>query len=392
MVSSLALQADGGILVAGQFTTLDAVLQANLGRLLADGTVDANFSPRINAPVRIVRVQADGKVLLGGEFTAVAQTGRGRLARLLADGTLDAAFFAGPGADGPVTALRVQSDGRIVIGGSFTTVHGAGRSGVARLNPDGSLDPTFVPSPITSAGGPPLVQSLDLQPDGRVILGGLFDFVGVTARRNVARLIATGALDMSFDQPSGGGPDGIVRALQLQPDGRTLLGGDFANVDAAQRAGAARLLGDQSGVSSLVQWRQANFNTSDNAGVAANTAMPFGDGVPNLLKYALNLDPLRADSTRMTLTGAKGLPLLGRDASRQLTLTFVRRKASSFPAITYVVEFASGANSPYAANQAATTVIDPTFVDPTFERVTVTDSVSPPAAARRFVRLRVTDP
>jgi hypothetical protein len=79
-------------------------------------------------------VQADGKVLIGGFFTSYNGTGRGSIARLNADGSLDSSFNPGTGASSDVYALAVQADGQVLIGGQFTSYDGQTADGVARVN------------------------------------------------------------------------------------------------------------------------------------------------------------------------------------------------------------------------------------------------------------------
>src|SRR5439155_24570189 len=111
-----------------------------------------SFDPgtRANDLVRAVALQPN-KAIIAGYFTNFAGTPRGRLARLNTNGTLDTNSAAGTGASGPVLALAVQSDGKVVIAGAFTNVNGAARSRIARLKPDGSNDSCF--NPVTGVRG-----------------------------------------------------------------------------------------------------------------------------------------------------------------------------------------------------------------------------------------------
>src|SRR3984893_7670066 len=82
------------------------------------------FDPNANGAVRVVVVQPDGKILLGGDFTTLSPNGgvavtRNRIARLNPDGTLDTAF--NPNANSSVTSIAVQADGKILVGGFFTS-------------------------------------------------------------------------------------------------------------------------------------------------------------------------------------------------------------------------------------------------------------------------------
>src|SRR5205814_1814819 len=111
------------------------------------GDLDPSFNPGTgpNDYVQAVAVQSDGKTLIGGQFTSVNGTTRNRIARLNVDGGVDLTFDPGGGANGRVNAILVQPNGRILIGGSFITVDGTTRTNVARLNANGSLDASFDP-------------------------------------------------------------------------------------------------------------------------------------------------------------------------------------------------------------------------------------------------------
>ena len=154
----VAVQADGKILVSGEFTALGGggtgtTERRYIGRLNADGSLDTSFNPGANGEVRAIALQGDGKILVGGFFTMLGGGGTGTtprayIGRLNADGSLDSSFD--PGANEPVTALAVEGDGKILVGGGFTMLGGGGtgttpRSKIGRLTADGSLDSTFNP-------------------------------------------------------------------------------------------------------------------------------------------------------------------------------------------------------------------------------------------------------
>jgi len=113
-------------------------------------------------------VQPDGKILVAGEFTDSNGTGRNRITRLNADGSLDTGFDPGTGADGIVRSVTLRPDGRIIVGGSFSSMNGIPRTRLARLEPNGTLATTFDPG----TGANSTVRSIALQADGKIILGG----------------------------------------------------------------------------------------------------------------------------------------------------------------------------------------------------------------------------
>ena len=231
-VNSLAAQPDGKVLIGGFFYTINGASHNSIARLNADGSLDSSFNPGTDANGQIyaLSVQPDGKVLIGGFFYAVNGTSRTHIARLNADGSLDDSFNPGTGPDQVIFSVALQPDGKVLIGGRFTTVNGSPRNKIARLNADGSLDTTFA----TGAGGSGTVYSIAVQPDDKILTGGHY----------IARLKTNGSFDATFDP--GTGVNDLVRCMVVQPDGRVLIGGDFTTIDGASIHQIARLNTDGS--------------------------------------------------------------------------------------------------------------------------------------------------
>ena len=233
-VNAIAVQADGRTLIGGTISAVDGTTRNKLARLNADGTLDTAFNPIVSDSVFAIAVQPDGKILIGGMFTAVNSEARNQIARLNPDGTLDSTFDPTASTNEWVRTLAVQPDGKILIGGNFTTVHGATRNHIARLNADGTLDTAFNPNANNT------VLALAVQADGKVLIGGVFTSVGSDARAHAARLNADGTLDTAFN-PSA---DGTVWTFAVQSDGKVLIGGEFTNVAGFTRLHVARLNAD----------------------------------------------------------------------------------------------------------------------------------------------------
>jgi uncharacterized delta-60 repeat protein len=251
---SVAVQADGKILAGGRVRIdVDGHMErgAGVARFNVDGTIDENFE--LVAPVGdvlAITVQRDGRILVGGGSVDVPDGSplpvSSHIARLNRDGSIDPTFNPGTGEDHSVNAIAIQDDRRIVIGGAFRTVNGVPRAGLARLNPDGSLDRSFNPlveGLLTSLRGGftalPGVFAVALDHRGRILIGGTFTHVNGSARGGVARLNPDGSLDGDFD--SGIGADAPVSALALDKHDKILLGGDFAAVNGIERHRVARL-------------------------------------------------------------------------------------------------------------------------------------------------------
>lgn len=236
-VTVLALQPDGKVLVGGQFGSWNGRPAPYLARLNPDGTVDETFDPGAGPDdeVRTISLQPDGHILVGGRFTAYGDTPRPGLVRLQPDGTLDPSFQPALGAESTVWAIALQPDGRIVVSGDLFEVAGVTWQCLARLLPDGGLDTTFEASLYLEYPRSELL----IQPDGRILIAGDFVIETNTPQGRIARLNPDGTLDSSFDP--GSGADNDVFALALQADGKLLLGGRFHRVNDLGRSMIARL-------------------------------------------------------------------------------------------------------------------------------------------------------
>jgi uncharacterized delta-60 repeat protein len=287
VVRQMVLQPNGQILVSGQFTALQptgggpAVTRNYVARLNTDGSIDPVFNPNANGVVYAMAVQPDGKVIIGGQFTTVQPTGsaspvtRNHVARFNTDGTLDTSFD--PNTDRTVLSLAVQANGQVLIGGGFTTLQANGatspttRNCAARVNSDGSLDTSFDPEPNGS------VMTILVLSTGQILFGGQFTQVQPNGATNytqvdfLARLNADGTLDGTYIV----NPLASVSALALQPDGKLLVGGTFTQIYPAVGVAAittpyiARINGDGT--------VDGGFTASPNQAVNAIAIQPDGN-------------------------------------------------------------------------------------------------------------------
>ena len=343
-LSDVARQANGQLVVGGDFTEINGTPAGNLARLNPDGTVEAAFTAAAAAdgPVKSVLVQPDGRVLALGRFEQVGGSPQRCLARLQASGARDASFAPALGRDSYVNVMALQPNGQVLLAGQFQLAGSAGRTrafgrfggttggydasfqpvdtlviydllvlptgkivvagarpdgtnqvetvwqllpagyrdtsfasnllpqgtnvssyasalarsasgelyaarlqpsgtsyqaDVVRLLPNGSTDPAFR----TSLGrGYAALNTLAVQPNGRVLVGGLLSTGLSSTYRGSLRLLSTGATDLAFDPANG--PDATVARIVVQPDGALLMAGDFADVAGLPIQGLVRLL------------------------------------------------------------------------------------------------------------------------------------------------------
>jgi uncharacterized delta-60 repeat protein len=220
-IYSIALQPDGKILAGGAFGTFNGLSKNRLVRLNADGSVDNTFNIGLgaNSDIYSIVLQTDGKVLTGGYFTSFNGVSNKYLVRLNADGSFDNTFSIGAGANGIIYSIALQPDGEILAGGGFTTFNGVSKNRLVRLNADGSVDNTFN----IGAGASSVIEAIALQPDGKVIAGGLFTTFNEVSKNRLVRLNADGSVDNIFN--IGAGANYTIYPIALQPDGKILAGG-----------------------------------------------------------------------------------------------------------------------------------------------------------------------
>ena len=239
-VYSIAVQGDGKILVGGLFdsdfgqNTIGGQPRNYIARLdPATGLADS-FNPNADNYVYAIALQADGKMLAGGDFASLSPNGgasvtRNHIARLETDGRLDQTLnlnMAGGGTT--VYASAVQADGKVLIGGTFNAVLGVTRNNIARLNTDGTLDTAFDPNANAE------VYAIAVQTDGKILAGGNFNganSIGGQTRNSIARLDPTTGLADAFDPNS----DNTVQAIAVQADGKILAGGNFFTIGGQTR-------------------------------------------------------------------------------------------------------------------------------------------------------------
>jgi uncharacterized delta-60 repeat protein len=240
-VQSIALQADGKILLGGWFSTIGVTTRNCMARLYADGALDMDLNPNADSSLFSIALQPDGKILIGGGFTTIGGIERNRIARMNPDGTLDPDFH--PNLSDRVYSIAVQADGKILVGGEFTDIGGATRNCIARLNADGSLDAGFNPDTACNpADMRERVNVITLQSDGKILVGGRFTSIAGVPRNNIARLNENGTLDADFNPDA----DRIVEGVAVQPDGKILTWGGFTVIAGVVRNSIARLNGNGS--------------------------------------------------------------------------------------------------------------------------------------------------
>ena len=226
-VFTIASQSDGKIIVGGEFTTYKSNTANYLVRLKGDGSIDNTFNTgtSFNGLVQAVKIQSDGKIIVVGNFTSYNGTPANGVIRLNSDGSIDTGFNYGSGFNNTPFAVAIQSDGKIIIGGQFTTYNGVTSNRIVRLDSDGNRDATF----LIGTGFNNIVYAIEIQTNGKIVIGGTFTLFNAVTSNRIARLNSNGTMDAMF--LTGTGMDKIVYALAIQKDGKIIAGGTFTTVN-----------------------------------------------------------------------------------------------------------------------------------------------------------------
>lgn len=285
-IQTIQVYQDSRILISGD---------RNVARVLSNGEADPTFLSGTNFGLaRFAIKQPDGKILVGGNmsiitFGTASYSARG-LVRLNEDGSLDESFFRNYETSWDVNAASINDDGTALIGGDIRqTTPTRIYTSLVRIHPNGMPDDTYL-GQIVQLGS--IFSSL-AQPDGKLIIGGVFETINSSSRRFIARVDSRGATDQLFvpnlpfevvscvarqadgkylvggNAPAFGsgpvlvrltadgvtdqsfltadvGPNKFISSIAVQADGKILIGGRFDSINGTPRNGFARLNSDGS--------------------------------------------------------------------------------------------------------------------------------------------------
>lgn len=241
----VTLQPDQKILIAGNFQLYNGVSRNNLARLNTNGTLDTGFTvgAGFNDIVYETIVQSDGKIICGGVFTSYSGTSRNRIIRLNTDGTIDTSFNVGSGANGEVNRIVQLSDGKLLVAGGFTLFNGVSVGRFVKLNTDGSIDTTTFTG--NTSGFNSAIYNINVLDNNKILVSGAFDrYNNIPNRLLIVRLESDGTFDSTFTPFSAvTTSSGIGRILgqSVQNDGKIIVVGNFITINGQSRPFIARL-------------------------------------------------------------------------------------------------------------------------------------------------------
>ena len=209
--------------VGGAFTAYLGSTQNHFIKLNTNLSKDTTFDigTGFDTEISAIAVDTNGKVYVGGGFTTFTGTSQNGLIRLNTDGSKDTSFNIGSGFDLYLNSCAVDSNQKVYAAGAFTSYSGISQSYLARLNSNGVLDTTFN----IGAGFNSYLNKVVVDSNLKVLAGGAFTtFTGVTQNRLI-RLNTDGSKDTSFDIGTGFG--GEVFEILVNSNGKIYVSGTF---------------------------------------------------------------------------------------------------------------------------------------------------------------------
>ena len=292
IVRCMVTQSDGKIIAGGDFTSYSgSTASPYLVRINTNGTRDTTFTATLNSSVYTAAVQSDGNILIGGAFTAVNGVTTPRIARVNSTGSRDATFNVGTaGAGAIVRNINIQSDGKVIAVGDFVAYSGSTSNRIVRINTNGTLDSTFNIG--TGLGN--AAYNSNIQSDGKIIVAGAFTTYSGSTNNYVVRINTNGTKDTSFTL--GTGFNNAVYISNLRSDGKLIAAGVFTTYSGSTRNYIARINSDGTvdstfnvGTGLDVSWvagvnNSITFDSANNTYLASDNFTYSGSFVPRIFK------------------------------------------------------------------------------------------------------------
>lgn len=196
-VGDMIEQSDWKIIIVGSFSSFIGQSSKGIARANNNRTNDSSFNigrQWLEGFGKTIAIQEDGKIIVGGDFTKYKWQNRNRIVRINSDWSIDTTFGIGNWFNNIVNSIAIQEDGKIIVGGNFTSYNSQSTNRIIRLNPDGSIDSSFN----IGAGFNGEVTTIAIQEDGKIIVGGSFTSYNSQTANRIVRLNSDWSFDDSF--------------------------------------------------------------------------------------------------------------------------------------------------------------------------------------------------
>jgi uncharacterized delta-60 repeat protein len=319
-VSSIAADTNGDTYLGGPFTSFNGNSTSNIVKVDSQGVEIAAFTTNVgtgfNDEVKSIGINSLGQAVMGGKFTSFNGNTRRKLIQLNSDGTEDSTFITNLGNKFPlggtqsVQSVAVQSDDAIVVGGNFSTYNGGSPSRLVRINSDGTDDSTFNSNVGTGLNA--VANSVIILASGKILVGGDFTTLnGSSVAAKLIRLNSDGTLDTTFDTNLGTGFNSAIYGLYERSDNSIVVVGGFTSFNGNTRNRMVLLNSDGTEDTGFY----TNLGTAFNGTVLALTVQPddkilaggsFTDFNGNGLNYIVRLNSDGTEDTAFTTLAGSG--------------------------------------------------------------------------------------
>ncbi len=236
-VVDMALQSDGKIVAVGQFTEINGENFNNIVRFNADGTIDHSFHYHsgFDNIIKDLIVQSNDKITIIGHFSTYNDTIANKIIRLNPNGSIDPTFNSGLGFNSTPFAMAVQNDGGIVVVGHFTSYNGYYSNHIIRLLDNGQVDNSFS----TGTGFNIDPMAIDISSDNLICVAGYFSTYNDQNCNRVVCINSDGTYNSTFS--AGSGPNNDIIDIKWYSNDKILITGLFSQYNGSPKRGIARL-------------------------------------------------------------------------------------------------------------------------------------------------------
>jgi hypothetical protein len=310
-------------MIGGSFDSINGDTREFIGRTNTNGTTDLtwpNASTEFNASVIAPIVpQSNGKQIVGGSFTTYNGTNVGRICRLNIDGSLDTTFnVGGTGFNNTVSAIWVNTDNTILVGGEFTTYNGVSANKIIKLNSDGTINGTFNYGSGFNDG----INWIEKNGSEYYIGGKFTTFKG----SSYLRFIVINDLGNILGPYLGNGANGEVFNIQVDGSGNyAYIGGDFNTWN------GSAIASDIVKVSTSTWTPDSTFNTNVNGGSNGAVRALIYDNPTSILYIGGTFTTFSGDSSlsRLLALNDDGTSYTTFNTNKITPANFIRRMSNS---------------------------------------------------------------
>jgi hypothetical protein len=226
VVTAIAVDSSGSLYIGGTFTTYSGVSVGRLAKISSGGTLDTTFNTNIgtgfNTQPFLIRIDSSGKIYVGGDFVTYSGLTNNRIIKLNSDGTKDTSFDNTTGFNNAIYDIQFDSVGKLYVGGQFTTYKGVTNNRIIKLNTDGSKDTSFD----NTTGIDNIVYSIAVDPSNSIYAGGLFTTYKSASNPYIIKITSGGTKDTTFVNSTGMNSS-VFKIIYKPTTNSIVVGGSF---------------------------------------------------------------------------------------------------------------------------------------------------------------------